>query len=247
LPFSSCIATGTTVLVHAPNDSSPITKNAGEIANTVLSKLPTSSTSQKCTYTHSNYHLHTKTSPSPLLTEPLVFVLVTSALTPKAIAYNFLVETETQFLARFTLNRVDTARSGELETEFGVTLKNLMARFGNTKDIAKEVRGELDNVRGIMSENIERVMERGDRIELLVDKTNRLEVGAQEFRRKSKGLNRRMWWKNVKINILLGFVVLFLIYLFIGFGCGLPGKLESVKVSLWTSANGEIGWSKCLS
>ena len=33
---------------------------------------------------------------------------------------------------------------------------------------------------------------------------------------------RRMWWKNVKLMVLLGFVVVFLLYLFIGMGCGLP-------------------------
>lgn len=93
-------------------------------------------------------------------------------------------------------------------------------------DRAREVRGEIDQVRGIMSENIERVLERGERIELLVDKTGRLEIGANEFRRRSRGLKRKMWWKNVKINILLAFAVLFIIYLFVGFGCGLPGKYQ---------------------
>ena len=35
-------------------------------------------------------------------------------------------------------------------------------------------------------------------------------------------------WKNVKLMALLTVVVIFLIYLFVGFGCGLPG------------------WSKCV-
>lgn len=33
-----------------------------------------------------------------------------------------------------------------------------------------------------------------------------------------------MWWKNVRLMILLVVVAIFLIYLFVGFGCGLPGE-----------------------
>ena len=98
--------------------------------------------------------------------------------------------------------------------------------FGtNQEDAIRSVQGEIEDVRGIMTENIERVLERGERIDLLVDKTDRLGVGAHDFRVRSRGLRRRMWWKNVKLMVLLGFVVVFLLYLFVGFGCGLPGRL----------------------
>ena len=50
-----------------------------------------------------------------------------------------------------------------------------------------------------MTENIERVLERGERMDLLVDKTDRLGVGAHDFRVRSRGLKRQMWWKNVSL------------------------------------------------
>jgi len=81
----------------------------------------------------------------------------------------------------------------------------------------------MEDVREVMSENIERVLERGERIDLLVDKTDRLGGSARDFRVRSRGLRRRMWWKNVKLMVLLGVVVIFLIYLLVGMGCGLPG------------------------
>jgi len=90
-------------------------------------------------------------------------------------------------------------------------------------DALRSVQSEMDGVREIMTENIERVLERGERIDLLVDKTDRLGSSARDFRVRSRGLRRRMWWKNVKLMALLVVVVLFLLYLFIGFGCGLPG------------------------
>lgn len=99
---------------------------------------------------------------------------------------------------------------------------------GGKEDAIKNVQGEIDNVRGIMSQNIESLLERGERIDLLVDKTDRLGGSASEFRIRSRGLRRQMWWKNVKLMVLLTVVIIFLIYLFVGFGCGLPGWQKCV-------------------
>lgn len=91
------------------------------------------------------------------------------------------------------------------------------------RDALRTAQREIDGVREIMTENIERVLERGERIDLLVDQTDRLGSSARDFRVRSRGLKRRMWWKNVKLMVLLALVVVFLVYLFVGFGCGLPG------------------------
>lgn len=107
-----------------------------------------------------------------------------------------------------------------------------MIEYGTTQagkqDAISNVQGEIDNVRGIMSQNIESLLERGERIDLLVDKTDRLGGNASEFRIRSRGLRRQMWWKNVKLMALLTLVCIFLVYLLVGMGCGLPG------------------WSKCV-
>ena len=44
----------------------------------------------------------------------------------------------------------------------------------------------MDEVRGVMSQNIERVMERGEKLDDLVDKTGALEQNAVRFRQTSK-------------------------------------------------------------
>ena len=91
-------------------------------------------------------------------------------------------------------------------------------------DALRTAQREIDGVREIMTENIERVLERGEHMAVLVDKTGRLGDNARDFRVRSRTLKRRMWWKNVKLMVLLCLVVVFLIYLFVGFGCGLPGE-----------------------
>jgi vesicle-associated membrane protein 7 len=43
------------------------------------------------------------------------------------------------------------------------------------------VQAQIDTVKDVMIENIDRVLERGERIELLVDKTDRLNQQAFKF------------------------------------------------------------------
>lgn len=131
---------------------------------------------------------------------------------------------------------------------FNSKLKELLVKFGTTdegqQDAMGNVQREIANVKGIMTENIERVLERGERIDLLVDKTDRLGVGARDFRLRSRGLRRQMWWKNVKLMALLALVAVFLVYLFVGFGCGLPSKSAGGDVSK-RETDGLAAWSRC--
>jgi vesicle-associated membrane protein 7 len=159
----------------------------------------------------------------------LTFMVIASSSFGRRVPFGYLVEIKNRFLARY---RPETTQFGELPAygcaAFNAELKALMVEYGTTQkgqeDAIGKAQSEIENVRGIMTENIERVLERGERIDLLVDKTDRLGTGAHDFRMRSRGLRRRMWWKNVKLMVLLVVVIIFLVYLFVGFGCGLPSK-----------------------
>ncbi len=48
-------------------------------------------------------------------------------------------------------------------------------------DTISRVQSQIDTVKDVMIENIDRVLERGEKIELLVDKTDRLNQQAFKF------------------------------------------------------------------
>ena len=155
--------------------------------------------------------------------------MVASSSFGRRIPFGYLVEIKKQFLDRYDPKETDFASLPPYgAAAFNSQLKNLMVSYGTTQagknDAIGNVQQEIEDVKGIMTQNIERVLERGERIDLLVDKTDRLGAGAHDFRVRSRGLRRRMWWKNIKLMVLLVVVVIFLLYIFIGFGCGLPGK-----------------------
>lgn len=81
---------------------------------------------------------------------------------------------------------------------------------------------EVGEVRLLMLENIHKILERGDKINSLVDQTERLQSSSVMFQKNALTIKRNMRWANIKFFALLGAVGLFLLYLFIGAECGYP-------------------------
>jgi vesicle-associated membrane protein 7 len=58
-------------------------------------------------------------------------------------------------------------------------------------------------VRNVMIENIDKVLERGDRLELLVDKTANMQGNTFRFRKQARRFSSAVWWRNVKLTYVL--------------------------------------------
>ena len=72
----------------------------------------------------------------------------------------------------------------------------------------------------MMRANIEAVVDRGEHLELLVDKSDALGSQAQAFQKQSVGLRKAMWWQNMKMVFCLAFVVIFVLAMILGSTCG---------------------------
>ena len=226
----SCIAHNTTIL--AEHTASP-SSNTSSLASVILPKI-SHQQPQKLTYTHQQNLIHyiaeaPSDHPSDSAAGHLTFLVIGTQSLGRRVPFGYLVEIRKRFFEQYDLSRTDFATLPPYGcAAFNGRLKELMTDLGSTtsgqNDAIGKAQKEIDDVRGIMTENIERVLERGERLDLLIDKTDRLGGSARDFRFRSKGLRRRMWWKNVKLMALLVVVVIFLVYLFVGFGCGLPGE-----------------------
>ncbi|KAF2459172.1 synaptobrevin-domain-containing protein [Lineolata rhizophorae] len=231
----TCIAHHTTILTeHAASASS----QTSSLASLILPKISHASP-QKLTYTHGQHLIHYIASapsehpPHAASAGGLAYLVIAPASLGRRIPFGFLLSAQKAFLAEYPPESTDFASLPPYGCgAFNGRLKRLMHDVGGTEggqsDAIALAQAELAGARDVMTENIERVLERGERIDLLVDKTDRLGGEAREFRVRSRGLRRRMWWKNVKLMVLLVVVIIFLIYLLVGIGCGLPA------------------WSKCV-
>jgi len=73
-----------------------------------------------------------------------------------------------------------------------------------TDELAR-AQSELTQAKDIMVQNVEQILSRGERIELLVDKTDVMAGQATAFRRGARSIRRQMWWRNKK---MVGFSVI---------------------------------------
>lgn len=87
-------------------------------------------------------------------------------------------------------------------------------------DEVARAQAELNQVKDIMVKNVEQILSRGERIELLVDKTDTMATQATAFRRGARTVRRQMWWKNSKIMALSVLVALLLFYILVAQFCG---------------------------
>jgi len=75
-------------------------------------------------------------------------------------------------------------------------------------------------VKNIMIENIEKVLERGEKLDLLVDKTEVLQEGALTFRREARRVRQVLWWRSTKLWVVIAAALIGLVYFIMGLSCG---------------------------
>lgn len=142
----------------------------------------------------------------------LTYLIVSDEGYPREICFYFLEQIQTEFNQRYA-TKAQTASAHAFNSSFGPRLKYHMEYcINNPGEISKihRVRAKVDEVKGVMVQNIEKVMERGERIDVLVDKTADLHNHAQRFQKAGRSLRNKMWWQNMKVKILVVAAVLLL-------------------------------------
>nr|XP_023410017.1 vesicle-associated membrane protein 4 isoform X2 [Loxodonta africana] len=89
----------------------------------------------------------------------------------------------------------------------GVKYENFSMRYG--------VQNQVDEVIDVMQENITKVIERGERLDELQDKSESLSDNATAFSNRSKQLRRQMWWRGCKIKAIMALVAVILLVVII--------------------------------
>ncbi|EEY65654.1 vesicle-associated membrane protein, putative [Phytophthora infestans T30-4] len=148
----------------------------------------------------------------------VAYVCVTNAAFGKSSAALFLKHINQLFDNQFGIRGKATKLKLDMNRDFAPTLKKQMETFSSDKGAEKlqALKKDLDNVKFNVQDNINKVLERGDKIELLVDRTDQLNSQSAAFAKSSSNLHRHLWWENVKMNIAIGaLILLFLLLIFL--------------------------------
>lgn len=64
---------------------------------------------------------------------------------------------------------------------------------------AEATEQDLQDIIHLMNDNIDKFLQRQERVSLLVDRTSKLNQSSYNFKRKAVRIKTKMWWQNVKL------------------------------------------------
>ncbi|GAB4841305.1 hypothetical protein Ancab_022031 [Ancistrocladus abbreviatus] len=212
----SFVARGTVILAEYTEFSGNFTT----IASQCLQKLPSSN--NKFTYTCDGHTFNY------LVDNGFMYCVVAAESVGRQVPIAFLARIKEDFTKRYGGGKAATAVTHSLNKEFGPKLKEQMQYcVDHPEEFSKlaKVEAQVSEVKGVMMENIEKVLDRGEKIELLVDKTENLRSQAQDFRTQGTQMRRKMWLQNMKIKLIVLGIIIALILIIVlsvcgGFKCG---------------------------
>lgn len=193
--------------------------NFSQITRVLLKKIDTTQDA-KMSYVYDQYVFHYTVSGG------LTFLCMCDHEFARLVAFRFLAKVESQFLTMFA-GRWSTAKAYAFNADFKGVLDSLMREYSAIKDekISK-IQDQISEIKLTMTQNIEKVLDRGERIEILVDKSQQMEEHAIKFHKQSVKLKRKFCCLNAKWWIFIMIVVAALIYLILALACKGPGLPE---------------------
>lgn len=188
--------------------------NFAEVTEQILSKIPPDNS--KLTYTHGSYLFHYVSE------DGVVYLCITDDNFERSRAFAFLNEIKKRFQSAYATH-AQTALPYAMNSEFSRVLSAEMKHFSEgtpSGDHVAKVQKEVDELKGIMVKNIDSIAQRGERLELLIDKAEDLNATSMTFKKSSKNLARSMCMKNVKMTIILVIVCILVLYFIVSAACG---------------------------
>ncbi|OAY66776.1 vesicle-associated membrane protein 711-like [Ananas comosus] len=206
------VARGTVVLA----EFSAAQGNAAAIARQILEKLPSGDGAgdSHVSYSQDRYVFHVKR------TDGITVLCMADDTAGRRIPFAFLEDIHGRFVKTYG-RACHTALAYAMNDEFSRVLSQQMDYYSNdpNADRVNRIRGEMSQVRNVMIENIDKVLERGDRLELLVDKTAQMQGKTIRFRKQARRFRNTVWWRNVKLTIAVIILLLIIIYVILVFVC----------------------------
>jgi vesicle-associated membrane protein 7 len=186
--------------------------NFPTITRVLLGKL--SNAEGKMSYVYDQYVFHY------IVEKHIMYMCMCDDMERRRVPFAFLEDIKERFSSRYG-DQAQTAHAFAMSDEFGGVLRSQMAHYNNPgNDHINSVSSKIDDVKNVMVQNIEMILERGEKLELMVDKTDRLQQQAFKFERSSNQLRVTMFYRKMRIYLLFAFIIALFLWLISSVICG---------------------------
>eukprot|EP01095_Lingulamoeba_sp_RSL-Kostka_P002861 TRINITY_DN13782_c0_g1_i1.p1 TRINITY_DN13782_c0_g1~~TRINITY_DN13782_c0_g1_i1.p1 ORF type:complete len:224 (-),score=45.39 TRINITY_DN13782_c0_g1_i1:160-831(-) len=170
---------------------------------------------EKMTYVYDDYCFHYS------MKYGLIFLCLSGKNFDRSTSFAFLNDISNRWYSTYK-NQGQTAPALGMNSDFSGTLRNQMEYYNSnpSEDRIKSMNREIDDIIDVMQQNIGNVIERGNKLTILVDKTDKLDTNANQFRKSSNKLKWYMITKNIKLTVMLICILLLVAYFIAAAVCG---------------------------
>eukprot|EP00933_Yihiella_yeosuensis_P028493 TRINITY_DN2231_c0_g1_i9.p1 TRINITY_DN2231_c0_g1~~TRINITY_DN2231_c0_g1_i9.p1 ORF type:complete len:233 (-),score=39.86 TRINITY_DN2231_c0_g1_i9:120-818(-) len=200
-------------------DFTPLAGNFQQATIQILDKLDTATEGKS--YAYGEYAFHY------IIDEPsgLWFVCMAERAMGRRIPFGYLGAVKEQFKQQYSNDQVECAIAYGMQGEFREHLKMLMETYNSPDaDRVASLMSKVQHVNDVLMESIDAILERQEKIDLLVNRSQQLVDSSSTFRRNAEGLRRSYWWKNARTKIIVVVFLILAVCVIILASCGITLK-----------------------
>ena len=208
------ISRGSTILAEESLGSrrNPVSGNFAVVASKLLARFPNADGRNTYKYDEQHdFHLYSRGG--------LFFLCLAEHGVSLRIAYGLLGALQEKFVANYD-GSWERANAYAM-SDFAQIISSELKRFNDPEsDKMNRLQNSISDVKNVMRQNINKVLERGEKIDLLVDKSEALAESATVFHKRAKKLKWTMCRENAKLWIIIVIVILVVIGIIVAVVCG---------------------------
>jgi vesicle-associated membrane protein 7 len=151
----------------------------------------------------------------------VTYLTMADASLGRRMPFAFLTDIKNQFQRDYG-DRAQTAKAFAMNEEFSTILERRLNHYNKDPDsnILTKTQNQVKDLKKGAMRNIDKVLNRGEKIDSLVDKTDRMRDTATRFNKSAKSLANQMWWNQVKMWAMIAGCAAFVVYLIGAMACG---------------------------
>lgn len=149
--------------------------------------------------------------------QDIIYILICQLNYPQRCAHMCLEELQRTFIAKCG-DKASTAKDRALDRSCSSLLQKICQKYDNLAEVDKlaAVAKKVDSVKLVMQENVDIALQNCVKLESIERAAEELQQQAGVFKRNANELKKKMWWKNIKMKLIIAAVVLVILGIIIG-------------------------------
>ena len=151
-----------------------------------------------------NFNLDGNRAAYAVMDKSICFGCIVSSELTAYTAMSFINEMKQSFFRSFDAEQVaSSANPARLAASFVTNIEKTMEKFDTSAGQKKltRVKSQIEEVKDVMANNIDKVLERGEKLDDVLEKTDQMKEHALQFKTKGKKLRRMLYCQNIKMKV----------------------------------------------